>query len=369
MEKHREWLRRSGLLPYLQRAVRGVELKETFYGRRQGFFASPIGYPHIGVAGVGAEEPFTVEGLKALSYREALGAFAKTVVGQRRAHVANPRLHENLQLMAMAVKPFYVEMHFRRRPSAKLSLSPLAPPLGPRAPLERLIEAENAKVPKKVWEFYEERVKASTALEELSSFPVEYLQQLLSAGILGEKKRFVPTRWAITAVDDMLGKLYIERVRNLKVVEGYAIYHGQLFHNSYTVLLIPQPFGFINYEAWAPKTSWGAEEGHLILKEEEYRERKRYAETQAGGYYASRLAVVEHLLAIGRQALAVVFREVDEHYRWPLGVWQVREGVREALRRPVCRCSSWEEAKEVLKGLLRIPLERYGLRIQQRLHF
>jgi len=50
-----------------------------------------------------------------------------------------------------------------------------------------------------------------------------------------------------------------------------------------------------------------------------------------GGHYAMRLAVLEKLFQMRRQAAVLALREVGPEYYAPVGVWQVREGVRRAL--------------------------------------
>ncbi len=60
--------------------------------------------------------------------------------------------------------------------------------------------------------------------------------------------------------------------------------------------------------------------------------RTQYADNITGAYYAARLAVTEYLLKIGRSAGVMVFREVHPGYDIPLGVWNIRENVRAALR-------------------------------------
>ncbi|MGH9879733.1 MAG: hypothetical protein ACRD5H_19055, partial [Nitrososphaerales archaeon] len=54
--------------------------------------------------------------------------------------------------------------------------------------------------------------------------------------------------------------------------------------------------------------------------------------TIAGAYFSARLAVAEHLSRRRRSAAALVLREIHPEYVMPLGVWQIREGVREALK-------------------------------------
>jgi hypothetical protein len=64
---------------------------------------------------------------------------------------------------------------------------------------------------------------------------------------------------------------------------------------------------------------------------EGYEGRTGYVEETAGAYYASRLAVLEHLESVGRQAKCLVLREVSDDYWAPVGVWQIRESVRNAF--------------------------------------
>ena len=61
-----------------------------------------------------------------------------------------------------------------------------------------------------------------------------------------------------------------------------------------------------------------------------------HAPAIAGAYHASKLAVAEHLYERKMQAGSIVLREIRPEYSIPVGVWQVREGVRSALTcRPV----------------------------------
>ena len=52
----------------------------------------------------------------------------------------------------------------------------------------------------------------------------------------------------------------------------------------------------------------------------------------AGAYFAARLAVAEHLYNRRRKAAALVLREIhSDEYVVPVGVWQIREGIRRAF--------------------------------------
>jgi DNA repair protein NreA len=98
------------------------------------------------------------------------------------------------------------------------------------------------------------------------------------------------------------------------------------------VVLLPRVWGFDSIEAWLKGNFWGRDAAEIVESDwEDHTGRSRYAST-AGGYYATRLSVLEHLLAIGRQATAIVHREVTDAYTAPLGVWVVRETSRLAMQ-------------------------------------
>ena len=53
----------------------------------------------------------------------------------------------------------------------------------------------------------------------------------------------------------------------------------------------------------------------------------------AGAYFAAKLGILEYLSSYRKRKCSVlVFREIRPEYLVPLGVWQIREGIREALR-------------------------------------
>ena len=86
-------------------------------------------------------------------------------------------------------------------------------------------------------------------------------------------------------------------------------------------------------EAWFPQSSWNPSRTNIdITADAEFFDgRSEYARC-GGAYYAARLAVNELLLAQGRTAGVIVLREIHPGYDIPLGVWNIRENVRAALR-------------------------------------
>jgi hypothetical protein len=277
------------------------------------------------------------------------------------------RYTQELGLLAMSTIPPDVELSLRRKPSQSIVFSPIAQPMGPRAPLEKLVIVDNPKIPRNVESRATGDLRASEGLQELHGlgYDVYYLQELFSAGVLGisQKRRLVPTRWAITAVDDIIGRFLIKKVRGLPELGEIRVHFTENLGNRLGIILLPSQWAFEQLEAWIPGNVWTGKdvESPIIINEgESIRGRTSYALKSGGGYYASRLAVLEHLARdIGRQSRAIVIREVGPEYWLPVGVWEVRENVRLALRQQGIRVSTLKEVSEILSPLFRIPIDRY----------
>lgn len=54
----------------------------------------------------------------------------------------------------------------------------------------------------------------------------------------------------------------------------------------------------------------------------------------SGGFYSARLAVLEYLTEIRRNALVVGIRWITSEYWAPLGTWVIREVTRKAMTAP-----------------------------------
>ncbi|MCK4367013.1 MAG: hypothetical protein KAW84_03600, partial [Thermoplasmata archaeon] len=76
-------------------------------------------------------------------------------------------------------------------------------------------------------------------------------------------------------------------------------------------------------------------------------------------YYAARLAVCESLVAERRQASTVILREAHPGYILPVGVWNVRENVRNALRQPRESFDSLRSALFYISKRMAIPIKRW----------
>jgi len=110
-------------------------------------------------------------------------------------------------------------------------------------------------------------------------------------------------------------------------------------------------------EAWFPNTAWNPSGSSVAMysSSEGFRGRTTYAEI-GGCYYAARLAACEHLDHEGRQAAVVILRESHPGYIMPVGVWNVRENVRRAVKGPYTRFNVLHEALGFIATRLDIDL-------------
>ncbi|MEM4782289.1 MAG: hypothetical protein QXG03_12130, partial [Halalkalicoccus sp.] len=149
-----------------------------------------------------------------------------------------------------------------------------------------------------------------------------------------ETRRLVPTRWSITAVDDTIGKFLRGSIRSNPSVDRTRVFSSEYMGNRYWAILSPGNWEFELVEMKAPGSVWNPVDSEVWIASdhEGYEGRTRYVEGgTAGAYYATRLAALEHLEGIGRQAKVLVLRHVSDEYWAPVGVWQIRESVRDAF--------------------------------------
>jgi len=94
---------------------------------------------------------------------------------------------------------------------------------------------------------------------------------------------------------------------------------------------------------------------------EGYEGRTTYAAI-GGCYYAARLAVCELLTKERRQATVIVLREAHPGYIMPVGVWQVRENVRNAMQQKPYLFNTLDEVLTFIASRFQIPLQQWMMR-------
>ncbi|MDD5700091.1 MAG: hypothetical protein PHH00_02775 [Candidatus Nanoarchaeia archaeon] len=240
------------------------------------------------------------------------------------------------QDIAIASKPVDVAIELRKNLNFDKGRDRVITPHGMHAGLKNAKITGNVKIDTKVDRVMNDEIKASEGMEYLykNSFDVYSLSKILSVGVLGLKKnkKLVPTRWSITATDDTLGKSLMKKVKEYKWIENYELFTGEFLGNQYIILLFPSVFSFELFELYFPNSSWNpSSEMKASTDYESYSGRKTYASATAGGYYATRLPVLEYLNSIKRQASVLAIRIETPTYWAGLGVWVVRESVRKTM--------------------------------------
>jgi hypothetical protein len=216
------------------------------------------------------------------------------------------------------------------------------------AQVENAKITSNTKIDSKVEKIINDDVKATEGISYLykNNLDEHALSKILSIGVLGIRKdrKLVPTRWSITATDDIISKELLKKIKQYKEIEDYSITFGEFLGNQYLILFFPSEFCFELFELYFPGSSWNpGKEIKASTDYEYYDGRKEYASQCGGGYYATRLAITEHLEKIKRQAGVIAIRLETPSYWASLGVWVVRESVRKALERDPMKFPSKEE--------------------------
>jgi hypothetical protein len=270
--------------------------------------------------------------------------------------------------VAIADRPVGVELGLDGRPELDLesSVDDVGAPTGPRARARSAELTENPHVPRAVEKtLSDDDWRAEGAINYLyrRGFDVYEIDDILSAGALGraEERRLVPTRWSITAVDDTVGQYLRGTIRNAPSVDTVEVHYNEYVGNQYWVILAPGEWEFELVEMKAPGSIWNpdAEGSYYVAADREgYEGRTGYVEETAGAYYASRLGVLEELAERGRQAKVLVLRHASEEYWAPVGVWQIRESVRNAFEGEHGASESFHDAVGELSGRLPIPFSR-----------
>lgn len=268
---------------------------------------------------------------------------------------------EKTQELALSKKPVEAEMIFKHKPKKSFLVDSEVQPFGPGAIIKdfRINEISADQKIEKV--FYDKDLKAEEAIISLykNHLEISRIQKAFSIGMFGLKKqrKLVPTRWSITAVDSIISKYLIEEIKQYPWINDYRIYEYTHLDRKFVVLLIPDAWSYELIEAWYPKTMWNQNSEFIAICSdgEGYFGRSEYPSI-GGCYFAARLAVAEALKREKRQAKAIVISEAYPGHLMPLGVWEVRESVREALRNSYQSFDRLEDALRYLSNIIKTKI-------------
>lgn len=270
-----------------------------------------------------------------------------------------------MQEISMADKKVDTEIILKKAPASDLNLSNHSPVIGNPAPLKAARLEENPSIPRKIdYLTNDTDSKAVSAINELykSRIPVSNIIKVLSAGLLGlgKNRKLVPTRWSITATDDTLSKLLLEKIRFYPEIGEILLFHAYYVGNHYEFLVLPDKFSFEVIEAYLQGSLWNLASGNFLsIDYESFNGRKKYASNVTGAYYTARLALCEYLEKIKRQASCLVMREERKEYYAPLGVGILREAARFAFSQQPEKFENIADALKTSQSRLQLPVETF----------
>lgn len=269
--------------------------------------------------------------------------------------------------LALASKPVDVELELNRKIGSGIKKDRILLPQGMKAPLKKAKITSNVKIHRKLDKVMGDDIKASEGVSELykNKFDEYTLSKILSVGVLGIKKdkKLVPTRWSITATDDMIGKNLTKKVKDYKWIENHELFFGEFMGNAYLIMLIPNVWSYELFELYLPGSSWNpGKEIKAATDFESYEGRKTYASNTSGGYYAARLPILEYLEKEKRQASVIAIRLELPSYWASLGVWVCRESIRKALNH---KKFEFSDLREMTESARKIGMIKFGFDIEK----
>ena len=346
--------------------IEGVSPPSVFIGR--------MGYPlvYAGPLVPPVQEDTSIFDLPELWFGktidEIIGFRSLLIRGKHRVHVQKieegGKIMEKTRELALAANPVDVELLLKKKPRGSITLDGEVQPFGPSAPI-RDLSLTNTRWDQRVEEAYwDTDLRASEAVLDLwnEGVFVTRIQRAFSVGAFGLRKRrkLVPTRWSITAVDSIISQELMEKVRSFPEASEYQVYESRYLGNIFLVLMIPGAWSYEAMEAWYPGTVWNPHGRRVFIYSdwEGYEGRTTYAKI-GGCYYAARLAVCEKLVKERRQATVIVLREAHPDYILPVGVWQVRENVRNAMQQRPMNFNTLNQTLDFVGSRFSIPLDRW----------
>jgi len=309
-------------------------------------FVGEYGYPHVRV---GPMVPPYHGDTSILDKPELwLGKSMEEIVNYRLNLLKGTMIHkvnnisgryiESLQDMALSKSAVETTMTLEKIPSLFLNdmilnnSNPSEIPVIFSAPVREFkIFPSNSdeKIEKK---YYDGDLLASDAVVELyeNSVDMTSIAKVLSMGMIGRRKnrKLVPTKWSITAADDIVSTHLLKKIRYNTILDSYLVFTFNHLANYYSIIFIPDDvWNFEMIESWIDTNG----KVHIGSDYESGKNIDHYPSI-AGAYFAARLAAAEFLFNKRRMASVLVLREIHPEYFVSLGVWQIREGIRESLK-------------------------------------
>jgi hypothetical protein len=307
-----------------------VKLTTSYQGSSPSVFIGSYGYPEVRggplLINDGDHPPEWLA--QGLTIDDIVGIRARTIRGSSGIH----HFRDNLQEIALSSSPIDVDVVFEKPIAFSLTFDGTVAPVGLSGSIRQMAVTGSAKVDRTVDRVTSDldlgATDACVTLME-SDIDVYQITKLMTAGLLGIRRHFVPTRWAITAVDDTLSTRMKKKISAFAPLEEIQIFSGEIFGNRIVCILVPGDWKYEMIEIWGRHTLWGGDQ-EIIVQDREGMTKHGYSPI-SGAYYSARLAVCEYLTQVRRQARVILVRSVSSDYWAPLGTWVIREATRQAM--------------------------------------
>jgi len=250
------------------------------------------------------------------------------------------RYIENLQEVAMSSKPTDSDLIFQKALSSSVSLDGESAPFGPIGEIKSAKFSGTSSVKSIEKIFYDKDLKAQDAVLNLynSGIDISKIQKCFSIGMLGQKRKLVPTKWSITATDDIISKSLTAEILDYSLIDSCRVFSYEHLGNTFSVVLFPHRWIYEMIEAWYSNGILG------FGSDSEDARGINHPPAIAGAYFAAKLGVLEYLSEKKIQAGVVILREIKPEYAIPVGVWQIREGIREAMKQTAIIAETFDDA-------------------------
>ena len=320
-------------------------------------FAGPMIAPMHGDTAIMDMPESWITGSK--TQEQIIGYRMNLVRGKRVVNAADldNRFVGKLQEISLSNASIESEVSFLSQPEG-MSFSEEHTPFGPSAPIERF-EITSGKWDRNLEKvYYDTDLKSAEAVVDLHKHGVPFssIQKAFSVGTMGRGRgrHLVPTRWSITACDTMIGDRLLNEVKKYPVLDTWRVHEFSSLHNNYAVILLPTGWQYEWSEAFLHVL--GNEE--LVFSDYEGTRKKTEYSPLGGCYYSCKMAVLEALAQERKQAGAIILREALQGYV-PLGVFNVRENVRSAMRQPAQEFEDIRSAISSIAGNFTLPMKRF----------
>lgn len=352
-ENKRELLNKTKLDFYRQIKLYQAELKPT--KEIDGFGSSAIvgekNYPNLKIHNISTEDVSnsflkTSEIVKK-DYSEIVKLKAKNILGStEQTYVKKFDDRINQEISDIYKAKFEVEFNSKFDKELKFDkvlVNKVSGIVGSKNSLVSLKANSNISTSKQIEKYTQTDIRSKEAVISLYERGVNEHQiiNLLALGSFGVtlNKKLVPTKWAITAFDQIIEKYLHSKLVKYNSIEKFEVYYHKDKGNSFVIVLLPDIFLGEVVEAWE----------NVVERDYcDFNNKLDKAEPEcAGGYFATKIGIFESLNERKRQAQFVSLRFIKD-YELPLGVVFVRECVRLAMKNKVFSCSNLDDVKKFL---------------------